>query len=334
MPLVSVIIPVYNGEKTIRETIESVLKQTCSDFELLVINDGSQDSTLEVVSSFQDDRLKVFSYPNSGLAASRNRGIDRACGEYISFIDADDLWTPNKLEFQLKALQENDKAAVAYSWTAYINELSQSLNQGSYMKVNGDVYAKLLLIDFIASGSNPLIRRQALTEVGGFDESLSTAADWDMWLRLAARYHFACVPSPQILYRMSVNSMSSNVYKQEAESLQVIEKAFSHVPDSLAYLKPFSLANLYKSLTLRALERCSGQYGGLIAARYLWYAFKTDPSLIRARVIWKVIFKIVVVTLLPPQQAQSLLAQLKQLSNINALHGYMRVEPSQLKGIS
>jgi glycosyltransferase involved in cell wall biosynthesis len=334
MPLVSVIIPVHNGEKTIRETIESVLKQTCSDFELLVINDGSQDSTLELVSSFQDERLKVFSYSNAGLAATRNRGIDRARGEYISFIDADDLWTPNKLESQLKALQENLEAAVAYSWTDYINELGQSLNQGSYMKVNGDVYAKLLLIDFIASGSNPLIRRQALTEVGGFDESLSTAADWDMWLRLAARYHFACVPSPQILYRISVNSMSSNVDKQEAESLQVIEKAFSQAPDSLAYLKPFSLANLYKSLTLRSLERCSGRQGGLIAARYFWHAFITDPSLIRARVIWKVLFKIVVVTLLPPQQAQSLLVQLKQLSNINALHGYMRVEPSQLKGIS
>lgn len=334
MPLISVIIPVYNGEQTIRETIESVLQQTCSDFELLVINDGSQDSTLEIVSSFQDERLKIFSYPNAGLAASRNRGIDRASGDYISFIDADDLWTPNKLESQLKALQENSKAAVAYSWTDYINELGQSLNQGSHMKVNGDVYAKLLLIDFIASGSNPLIRRQALLEVGGFDESLTAAEDWDMWLRLAARYHFACVPSPQVLYRISVNSMSSNVDKQETESLQVIEKAFSQAPNSFAYLKPFSLANLYKSLTLRALERCSGQYGGLIAARYLWYAFKADPSLIRARVIWKVLFKIVVVTLLPPQLAHSFLVQLKQLSNINALHGYMKIEPLQLKRIS
>src|SRR3569832_167033 len=115
MPLVSVIIPVYNGEKTIQYTIESVLKQTCSDFELLVINDGSQDSTLELVSSFQDDRLKVLSYPNAGLAASRNRGIASASGEYLSFIDADDLWTPNKLDSQLKALQENTEAAVAYS---------------------------------------------------------------------------------------------------------------------------------------------------------------------------------------------------------------------------
>jgi GT2 family glycosyltransferase len=199
------------------------------------------------------------------------------------------------------------------------------------MTVNGDVYAKLLLIDFIASGSNPLIRRDAITEVGGFDESLSTSADWDMWLRLAAHYHFVAVPSPQILYRISVKSMSSNVYKQEVESLQVIEKAFTQAPGSLAYLKQFSLANLYKSLTLRALERASGRQESLTAGRYLWYSFRTDPSLLRARVIWKVLFKIAVMALLPPKQAQALLTKLKYLSNINALHGYMRVEPSSLR---
>lgn len=331
MPLISVIVPLYNGEKTIRETVESILNQTLQDFELIIINDGSQDEGLEIISKFQDSRIKVFSYPNSGISTTRNRGIFHATGEYISFIDADDLWTPNKLESQLKALQENPKAAVAYSWSDHINEFGQSLNRGSYMTVNGDVYAKILLIDFIANGSNPLIRREALMAVGGFDESLSTSADWDMWVRLAARYHFIAVPSPQILYRISSSSMSSNVDKQEAESLQVIEKAFTQVPDSLAYLKPFSLANLYKGLTFRALERCSGRQGGLIAARYLWYAFKTDPSLIRARVVGKVLFKIAVMVLLPSQQAQILFNRMKYLSNINALHGYMQVEPSKLK---
>ncbi len=334
MPLISVIVPLYNGEKTIRETVKSILNQSLQNFELIIINDGSQDASLEMVSNFQDSRIKVFSYPNSGISTTRNRGISHATGEYISFIDADDLWTPNKLESQLKALQENPKAAVAYSWSDHINEFGQPLNRGSYMTVNGDVYPKILLIDFIANGSNPLIRREALMEVGGFDESLSTSADWDMWVRLAARYHFVAVPSPQILYRISGSSMSSNVDKQEAESLQVIEKAFTQVPDSLAYLKPFSLANLYKGLTFRALERCSGRQGGFIAARYLWYAFKTDPSLIRARVLGKVLFKIAVMVLFPPQQAQSLFNKMKYLSNINALHGYMQVEPSKLKATS
>jgi cellulose synthase/poly-beta-1,6-N-acetylglucosamine synthase-like glycosyltransferase len=336
MPLISVIIPVYNGEKTIQETIESVLNQTFTDFELIIINDGSQDATLEIVERIQDPRLKVFSYPNAGQAASRNRGIFHVCGEYISFIDADDLWTPDKLEAQLKALQANPQAAVAYSWTNYIDEFSQPLpsQQGSYMTVNGDVYAKLLLIDFIGSGSNPLIRRQALTEVGGFDESMTPSEDRDLWLRLAARYHFIAVRSPQVLYRQCANSESTNVLRMEKSSLRVIEQAFSQAPESLRHLKQYSLGNNYKGLTFRALERTPGRQGGLTAARLLWHSFRTDPSLLRAKVIWKVLFKIAVMVLLPSQQAQALLTKMKYLSNINALHGYMQVEPSKLRGIS
>ncbi len=101
MPKISVIIPVYNAEETIKETLESVLSQTFSQFEIIVINDGSQDKTLEIVSRILDPRLKVLSYPNAGVSVSRNRGISQAAGEYVSFLDADDLWTPDKLETQL-----------------------------------------------------------------------------------------------------------------------------------------------------------------------------------------------------------------------------------------
>src|SRR5919202_991349 len=144
MRLISVIIPVYNGEKTIQETIESVLKQTFSNFELIVIDDGSQDSTLQIVSTIQDTRLKIFSYSNAGVSTSRNRGLSHATGEFISFIDADDLWTLDKLESQLKALQENPNAAVAYSWTNWIDRSNQLLGRGSYLPEQGDVFAKLL----------------------------------------------------------------------------------------------------------------------------------------------------------------------------------------------
>src|SRR5574338_867068 len=122
MPTISVILPVYNGEKTIQETIESVLQQTFEDFELIIINDGSQDATLHQVSTLSDARIKVFSYPNAGVSASRNRGIAQAEGEYIAFIDADDLWTPDKLGAQFKTLQTNPQVAVAYSWTNWIDE--------------------------------------------------------------------------------------------------------------------------------------------------------------------------------------------------------------------
>ncbi|MEP0885156.1 glycosyltransferase [Trichocoleus sp. ST-U3] len=328
MPLISVIIPVYNGEKTLQETIESVLNQTLTDFELIVINDGSQDATLEIVERIQDPRLKAFSYANAGQATSRNRGISHACGEYISFIDADDLWTPDKLEAQLRALQDNSQAAVAYSWTKCIDELGNFSRRGSHISVSGDVYAKLLLIDFIENGSNPLIRAQAIAEVGGFDESMTPSEDRDLWLRLAARYHFVAVPSPQVLYRQSPNSASANILRMEAASLRVIEQAFSQAPEFLQYLKQSSLANIYKGLTFKALEEPLERQRGLTAARLLWNSIKNDPALLRSRVILKVLFKIAVVTLLPPQQAQALLAKAKGLANTTTLLGYLQLDVS------
>ncbi|MFM6395643.1 glycosyltransferase family 2 protein [Planktothrix sp.] len=163
MPLISVVIPTYNAEKTIEETIHSVLNQTVSDLELIVVNDGSTDSTLEIISKFTDPRLKVFSYPHSGANSARNRGLEQASGEYISFIDADDLWTPDKLELQLKVLQENPEAKVAYSWTDCIDESSQFLRRGGHVTVNGDVYLHLLVANFLENGSNPLMRTGAFT---------------------------------------------------------------------------------------------------------------------------------------------------------------------------
>ena len=125
------------------------MKQTFQDLELIVINDGSQDATLEVLSSIQDPRLRILSYSNAGLASSRNRGITEATGEYISFLDADDLWTPDKLEAQLQALQEHPEAAVAYSWTDYIDQSSQFLHSGRHITINGNVYQNLLVNNFL-----------------------------------------------------------------------------------------------------------------------------------------------------------------------------------------
>ena len=311
MPLISVIIPVYNGEKTIKETIQSVLNQSFSDFEIIVINDGSQDRTLEVVSGIKDSRLKVFSYSNAGVSASRNKGIYHAVSEHISFIDADDLWTYDKLETQFKALQDNPKAAVAYSWTNWIDESGKFLRPGSHISVNGRAYEKLLLRDFVESGSNPLIRKQALDEVGGFDQSVNPAEDWDMWLRLAAHYDFVVVPHPQILYRVSSNSASCDVWKMEASSLLILERAFAQIP-SLQKLKKKTLGSRYQYLTIKALSGSLGRRRGLTAARFFFQAIRNDPTWLRnIQVMLIVLLKIAVIILLPDSQAQALLTVAK-----------------------
>ncbi len=245
------------------------MKQTWQDFELIVINDGSQDATLEVLSSIQDPRLRILSYSNAGLASSRNRGITEATGEYISFLDADDLWTPDKLEAQFQALEEHPEAAVAYSWTDYIDQSSQFLHSGRHITINGNVYQHLLVNNFLENGSNPLIRKQALNQVGGFDSSINSVADWDMWVRLAALYQFVAVPLPQILYRVSTHSMSSQIKNQERECLKVIEKAFEQAPESLQSLKRKTLAQLYKYLMWKIFQQQPNPKQCLILMEYL-----------------------------------------------------------------
>ena len=278
---ISVIIPVFNGEATIKETINSILNQTFQDIEIIIINDGSTDATLETIKEISNSRIKIFSYPNAGLSASRNRGISQAKGEYISFIDADDLWTPDKLELQWQALQDNPQAAVAYSWTDYIDESSKFLKSGRRIKVNGDAFSKLLVTNFLENGSNPLISKKALEKVGGFDELLPVAEDKDMWLRLAANYEFVCVEKPQILYRSSINSLSSNLNKMEATSLKVIERAFSYPKAyEFQHLKKQTISNFYKYLTFKAIEAKPQKGKTMTSIYFLWNYIKRNPRAI------------------------------------------------------
>ena len=252
---VSVIIPVYNGGKTIKETIQSVLNQTFTNFELIIINANSTDATLSIISQIEDERIKVYSYSKANVAVNRNRGIKHATGNYITFLDADDLWTDDKLAAQYTALQSNPQAGVAYSWTNCIDENGKFLRKTSQVNWNGDVYSKFLLDDFIGNGSNVMIRRELLIEVGGFDEKLTNAQDTDMWLKLSALSNFICIPKAQILYRILTDSMSSNVLGLEKSNLEIIQRAFAHKKAKYyQHLKSKAIGNLYKYLCYKVLN--------------------------------------------------------------------------------
>ncbi|MCJ8279468.1 MAG: glycosyltransferase family 2 protein, partial [Rivularia sp. ALOHA_DT_140] len=138
MATISVIIPTYNSQDTILETIESVQNQTFSDFEIVVINDGSTDLTLEILNAIKDERIQIYSYENGGVSLARNRGISHAKGEYIAFMDADDLWTADKLELQLIALQNNSQAALAYSWTYIMSEDGKQAHKCAPVIIEGN----------------------------------------------------------------------------------------------------------------------------------------------------------------------------------------------------
>jgi glycosyltransferase involved in cell wall biosynthesis len=312
VPKISVVIPAYNCAKTIKQTRDSVLSQTYTDLELIVINDGSTDATLNIVSQIKDSRIKLFSYPNAGGNVSRNRGINHAVGEFISFLDADDIWTPDKLATQLQTLQENPTTKVAYSWTDYIDENGKFVSSGTHISLNGNLYEQLLVKNFLENGSNPLICKDALLAVGGFDESLVAGQDWDMWLRLAREFNFVAVPKVQILYRISANSLSSNLARQEKACLQVLNKAYSTSPESLQHLKAYSFANLYKYLTWKALQNPLNRQKGLAGALFLWKYVKNDSSRLQNRSLTLILFfKIVVILMLPSALSTALLTSMK-----------------------
>ncbi|MBW4668684.1 MAG: glycosyltransferase [Cyanomargarita calcarea GSE-NOS-MK-12-04C] len=325
MPKISVIIPVYNGQKTIKATIESVLQQTLSDFELIVINADSSDSTLNIISQIEDPRLQVFTYPKANVAVNRNRGVSHAIGEFVSFLDADDLWTTDKLEAQYKALLENPNAAIAYSFTDAIDENGRFLRKCSHASWTGDVYLKLLLDDFIGSGSNVTIRKDTFTEISGFDETLTNAQDTDLWLRIAAQHHFVAVTKVQILYRICGDSMSSNLLGLEKSNLQIIERAFAcKKAAQLQHLKRYSIANLYKYLSYKSLEVPLDKRKTIIVIRYLWQVVITDPYILFKPVIYKALLKLVAINILPSKQAQKLFNKFPNLSNTSTFFGYIK----------
>ena len=285
MPRVSVVIPAYNAAPTILETIRSVRAQTYRDFELIVIDDGSTDATLDVLAAVGEPRLAVFSYDNGGLATARNRGTARATGELVSFVDADDLWTPDKLEAQVAALDARPEAGAAYSWTRFVDETGRHLRWQEPVRFEGDVYRPLLVQNFLCSGSNILLRRRAMDAAGLFDPSALQMEDWEYFVRVAARFPFALVPRYQILYRYWTRSLSwamaSNQELWERSGRQTIERVFAAAPPDCQPLKPRRLAAFYFRLGQRGLAVASDTAAVRRAGRSLRFAVRSDPRLLK-----------------------------------------------------
>lgn len=204
MPTVSVILPTYNQTRYLAQAIESVLRQTIDDWELVVMDDGSTDQTREVVAPYtRDPRIRYHVQSHQEGAAARNHGIRVSSGRYVAFLDADDVWLPEKLERQLRLLQAHPEAGLCYTLTRRIDAAGRVLDAawppGGY---EGDVVAPLVRGSFIIL-STVVVPRACGDRVGWFDESLPAfgAEDFDLWLRLARRYPVVCVREELILYR-------------------------------------------------------------------------------------------------------------------------------------
>ncbi|MBE9030967.1 glycosyltransferase [filamentous cyanobacterium LEGE 11480] len=307
-PTISVVIPTYNSTKTVLDTIASVQAQTFDDIEIIVIDDGSTDDLQSCLAPIlADARVKVYRYANGGLPVARNRGIARSTGEYIAFVDADDLWTPNKLEKQLKALQDNPRAGLAYSWTYFMEEDGQRYHTDRPIWFQGDVLKDLLMWNFLCHGSNPLIRRSVIAAVGDFDPSLPSAEDWDYWLRIATGWEFALVPEPQIYYRQSGGAMSAKVEVMEAAQLEVLDRAFQRAPATLQPYRRPGMAKIYQySAQLYLIHGKTLQTRKLVYQK-LGKTIQLNPRLLFDRKTQKLLTKALLVSVVPWQTAKRLL---------------------------
>ena len=216
--LVSVVIPAYNAEATIDDTLKSVRSQTHPHLEIIVVDDGSADRTASIVNAHAavDGRITLISQKNAGVAAARNTGWQFARSALIAFIDADDLWAPTKIERQLDVMLSGGlRVGLVYTWWALIDEHNRIRCKVEGRDIAGDVLDQTFMGNFVGHASSPLIRRQALVEAGGFDSGLRDAGihgceDMLIYHRIARRYHFGLVPDHLTGYRVASGRMSND----------------------------------------------------------------------------------------------------------------------------
>ncbi len=263
-PLVSVIIPTYNCAPYIVEAIESVLAQTYRNLEIIVVDDGSTDQTQAVLAPYRG-RITYLYQENRGLSAARNLAIHHASGALVAFLDSDDVWYPGKLALQVQALQQYSEAGLSFTDYQLFDESAVIEQSGFDARVQrwvnqqkgattrlvfGWIYRELLLQGNYMHVSSIIVTRDALEQVGLFDEAFKVAQDYDLWLRIAQRFPVVCINRILCGYRYRPDSLSgpaqARPIRWSHEILQVLEKHLRHnwIPHELEGLVKDYLSRL------------------------------------------------------------------------------------------
>ena len=241
-PLVTAIIPSYNREKVLGQAVDSVLGQNYSPLELLVVDNGSTDGTARLLGGYGKS-LSVIKVPERGVSRARNAGIRAASGEYICFLDSDDLWLPGKIKKQAELLLSYPSCKVCYTDEIWIRRGVRVNQCRRHRKYSGDIFERTLPLCII-SPSSVMMHRGVFDEIGLFDESLPACEDYDMWLRITARYFVSFIPEPLITKTGGhPDQLSSRFWGMDRFRLISLVKLMGN-PDVNAYKKRLAFAEL------------------------------------------------------------------------------------------
>jgi glycosyltransferase involved in cell wall biosynthesis len=223
---VSVILPVYNGERFLARTIESVLAQTYAAAELVIVNDGSTDGSARVIDAYRaSGRLTVIEQANQGVASARNAALAASNGQLIALIDQDDTWLPDKLERQVAYMAAHPDIGLLHARIECVDSHDRAMSCEGWIYV--DDYEGMCADRLLAgNGLVPLtvmVRRTCLDDVGGFDQAFAPADDWHLWLRIAVRYPLGMLDAVVGRYRVHDANESKNVLKMMMAAIRVME---------------------------------------------------------------------------------------------------------------
>ena len=282
-PKVSVVIPAYNAMDYLPASLDSVFTQTFKDYEIIVVDDGSQDEIKAWAAQIQDPRFRLVSQINRGLAGARNTGIKESRGQYLAFLDADDCWHETKLQKQVKVLDNNPHVGLVYCWMRLVDP--SGISTGRFVKncLSGMVWKDLLIKNCVGSGSTPMIRQACFEKVGDFDEKLgSYMEDRDMWLRIAPHYEFEVVQETLVDYRQHPSSASKDWNAMSRSAKIILDKALELTPDDITEEEKKRLINkswarIEISLAWKPLQSKKKDYA--ISEMFLKRALQHDPAL-------------------------------------------------------
>ena len=232
--LVSVVIPTYNYARYLPEAINSVLRQSVDCYEIIVVDDGSTDDTKEVARLFGQS-IRYIYQENQGLASAYNRGIKAARGDFIAFLDSDDLWLPHKLERQLRLFESDPDLGMVICNGFYFDQTGTT---GTFFPpekndpIPEDLHTQLFLRNIIP-GNTPLIRSRCFDRIGLHDESLTASEDLDMWIRFTRHYRVGYVPEPLVKYRRHPEAMSLNTERMCENNIKVINQNLVRFSDGI-----------------------------------------------------------------------------------------------------